>query len=88
MKHTISALLTIASLVLATGAFAQTSHWDVDPVHSVVSFSVRHMMVSNVRGEFTKFTGALEGTGSDVTTAKINVTIDAASVTLKNVLNP
>jgi hypothetical protein len=31
MKHTISALLTIASLVLATGAFAQTSHWDVDP---------------------------------------------------------
>jgi polyisoprenoid-binding protein YceI len=83
MKHTISALLTIASLVLATGAFAQTSHWDVDPVHSVVSFSVRHMMVSNVRGEFTKFTGALEGTGSDVTTAKINVTIDAASVSTR-----
>ena len=83
MKHTISALLTIASLVLATGAFAQTSHWDVDPVHSVVSFSVRHMMVSTVRGNFTEFTGALEGTGSDVTTAKINVTIDAASVSTR-----
>ena len=80
MKHRISALLTVAGLALATGALAQTSHWDVDPVHSVVSFSVRHMMVSNVRGEFTKFSGALEGTAGDVTTAKLNVTIDAASV--------
>lgn len=83
MKHGISALLAIASMVLATGALAQTSHWDIDPAHSVVGFSVRHMMVSNVRGEFTKLSGALEGIGSDVATAKINVTIDAASVSTR-----
>ena len=80
MRHRNLAILTIASLTLATGAFAQTSHWDIDPAHSVVGFSVRHMMVSNVRGEFTKLTGSLEGTGNDVTTAKISVTIDATSV--------
>lgn len=80
MRHRNLAVLTIASLTLATGAFAQTSHWDIDPAHSVVGFSVRHMMVSNVRGEFTKLTGSLEGKGTDVTTAKISVTIDATSV--------
>lgn len=83
MKHRNLAILTIASLTLATGAFAQTSHWDIDPAHSVVEFSVRHMMVSNVRGEFTKLTGSLEGKGNDVTTAKISVTIDATSVSTR-----
>jgi len=82
MKHR-TTLLAIASLAFATGAFAQTSHWDIDPVHSVVSFSVRHMMMSNVRGEFTRLSGALEGIGGDVTTAKINVTIDPASVSTR-----
>ncbi len=80
MRHRNLAILTIASLTLATGAFAQTSHWEIDPAHSVAGFSVRHMMISNVRGEFTKLTGSLEGTGTDVTTAKISVTIEAASV--------
>ena len=80
MKRRTSASLAIASLALATGALAQTGHWDIDPVHSNVSFSVRHMMISNVRGVFTKLKGALEGDPADVTTAKISVTIEATSI--------
>ena len=80
MKHRNLAILTIAGLTLATGALAQTSHWEIDPAHSVAAFSVRHMMVSNVRGEFAKLSGSIEGQASDVTTARISVTIDAASI--------
>lgn len=32
--------------------------WDIDPVHSEIGFSVRHMMVSKVRGRFTGFAGS------------------------------
>jgi polyisoprenoid-binding protein YceI len=80
MKHRIAAALAIATLASASGALAQTSRWEVDPVHSNVAFSVRHMMISNVRGVFTKFSGVLEGNSADVGTAKINVTIDATSI--------
>ncbi len=80
MRTRIFAVVGAASLALAGAASAQTSRWEIDPTHSVVGFSVKHMMVSNVRGEFTKYAGTLEGTGNDVTTARVNVTIDAASV--------
>ncbi len=80
MRNRIVAIIGTASLALATGAWAQTSKWEIDPTHSVVAFSVKHMMVSNVRGEFTKYSGTLVGNGNDVTTAKLNVTIDPTSI--------
>ncbi len=43
---------------LAPGLIAGT--WEIDPVHSEVSFTVRHLMVSKVRGVFATFSGALE----------------------------
>ena len=39
--------------------------WDIDPIHSDVSFSVRHMMVSKVRGRFSKFEGTIR-TGDEL----------------------
>ncbi len=80
MNHRIVAAIATATLASAAGAIAQTSRWEIDPVHSNIAFSVRHMMISNVRGVFTKFTGVLEGNPADVSTAKVNVTIDAASI--------
>lgn len=49
--------LVFAASLLALGAQAQDQKtvWSLDPAHSSVGFSVRHMMVSNVRGEFTQF---------------------------------
>jgi polyisoprenoid-binding protein YceI len=53
--------------------------WTIDPVHSEVGFSVRHMMVSKVRGKFTKFGGELV-TGDDVLASSVTAEIDLASI--------
>lgn len=57
--------------------------WDIDPVHSEVSFTVRHMMVSKVRGRFTGFTGEIT-TGGDVTTSSVRGEVDATSIDTGN----
>jgi polyisoprenoid-binding protein YceI len=53
--------------------------WTIDPVHSEVGFSVRHMMVSKVRGKFTKFGGELV-TADDVLASSVAADIDLASI--------
>ena len=57
----LSALVTIAAALLAgsTAASAQSAVWTIDPGHSAAQFSVRHMVVSNVRGEFDGPTGTV-----------------------------
>ena len=57
--------------------------WDIDPVHSDVSFSVRHMMVSKVRGRFGSFSGEIT-TAEDVTKSSVTATIDATSIDTNN----
>lgn len=57
--------------------------WDIDPVHSDISFSVRHMMVSKVRGRFATFTGEIT-TGADITASTVTATIDATSIDTNN----
>lgn len=79
MNRKVTLIATVA-LALAAGAFAQTARWEIDPAHSNVSFTVRHLMVSNVRGEFTKLAGGIDVVGTDPTTAKVAVTIEATSV--------
>jgi polyisoprenoid-binding protein YceI len=58
--------------------------WTVDPVHSHVGFSVRHMMVTTVRGSFTSFRGTLDIDPEDFTRSKITGEIDVTSVDTKN----
>jgi len=53
--------------------------WAIDPVHSEVGFSVRHMMVSKVRGKFAKFGGELV-TADDVLASSVTAEIDLASI--------
>jgi len=69
-------LLLAASLPSA----AQVSTWQIDPAHSAAQFSVRHMMISTVRGDFQKMTGTLQLDEKDVTKSTIEVTIDASTV--------
>ncbi len=71
-------------LLIAAVAVAQQETWEIDPAHSSVQFSVRHMMVSNVRGEFAKFTGKIYLDGKDITKARVEVTIDANSISTHN----
>jgi polyisoprenoid-binding protein YceI len=53
--------------------------WSIDPIHSEVGFSVRHMMVSKVRGKFTKFSGEIV-TGEDLLGSSVTAEIDLASI--------
>lgn len=54
--------------------------WKVDASHTNVGFSVKHMMVSKVRGRFTGVEGAIDGNPEDLTDAKISFKIDAATI--------
>jgi polyisoprenoid-binding protein YceI len=53
--------------------------WDIDPVHTEVGFSVRHLMVSKVRGRFTKFEGELV-TAANPLESSVTATIDLDSI--------
>jgi polyisoprenoid-binding protein YceI len=68
-----SASLAAASTVIPAGT------WVVDPAHSRVGFSVRHLGISNVRGEFREFEGTLE-IGDDLSTARAFGSVRVASV--------
>ena len=57
--------------------------WDIDPVHSEISFSVRHMMVSKVRGRIARFGGTVM-TADDFTGSSVTATLDAASIDTNN----
>ncbi len=69
-------------IVVALGlpALARAATWTLDPAHTSVQFSVRHLMVSTVRGAFGKVTGTVQVDEKDLTRSKIQATIDAASI--------
>jgi polyisoprenoid-binding protein YceI len=56
-----------------------TGTWDLDPSHSEIGFSVRHLMVSKVRGRFTKFEGQVV-TADNPLESRVDVTIDVDSI--------
>jgi polyisoprenoid-binding protein YceI len=63
---------------------AVTTTWNIDPVHSVAEFKVKHMMISNVKGQFTGVTGVLSLDEVDVTNSQVEATLDAASVNTRD----
>jgi polyisoprenoid-binding protein YceI len=54
--------------------------WNIDSAHSEVGFAVRHMMISTVRGKFTKFEGDVALDPAKLEEAKVTARIDAASI--------
>lgn len=54
--------------------------WTLDPAHSEILFKVKHMMITNVKGEFRKFTAELNSDGKDFIADSIKVNIDASSI--------
>jgi polyisoprenoid-binding protein YceI len=69
--------MTASTAVQIPGYVAGT--WDIDAAHSTVGFSVRHMMVSKVRGYFRTFSGVLV-TAEDPTASTVEATIDMDSI--------
>lgn len=78
MKRIISVFITLITAALPAVSLAST--WAIDSDHSNVGFKVRHLMVSNVKGSFDKFSGAVEINDKDVTKSKVEVSIDTNSI--------
>ena len=70
--------LIIALFISSTGAFAQT--WNVDKSHSNLSFTVTHMLLSEVDGKFKNFDLTMTSSKPDFTDAQINLTADVNSI--------
>jgi polyisoprenoid-binding protein YceI len=77
-------LLALAIVVCPAAASAQNATWTIDSGHSAASFSVRHMVVANVRGEFAGPVGTVTFDPKNLSTLQIDATIDARTINTRN----
>ncbi len=56
------------------------ARWIIDPDHSVAAFTVRHMMISNVHGQFNRLSGTIHFDPSNVTVSSVEAAIDVSGV--------
>jgi polyisoprenoid-binding protein YceI len=72
--------LVAVALAAAPLAIAVAGEWQIDPVHTTAQFSVTHMMVSTVRGQFVGVTGTVNLDDQDPTRSTVEITIDAGTI--------
>jgi polyisoprenoid-binding protein YceI len=72
--------LGIAGIAACQPSFALDGEWKIDPAHSDARFSVKHMMVSNVSGDFGKITGKAKYDGVHLDKATVEATIPVADI--------
>jgi polyisoprenoid-binding protein YceI len=76
MKRILALLLALAPAL----GLAETTAWNLDPAHAQATFSIRHLVISTVRGEFAKLSATTQLDDKDVTKSSVEATIDVASV--------
>ena len=80
-------LLTIMAIAIAALTFQTASaadNYEIDSSHSSVEFSVKHMMVSNVKGTFDTFSGTLLFDPDNIENSSVDISIDVTSVNTRN----
>ncbi|MBS2030556.1 MAG: polyisoprenoid-binding protein [Deltaproteobacteria bacterium] len=77
-------MMLAMSLLVGAPALAHASSYEIDPVHTTTGFSVKHMMVATVHGRFEKVSGTVSIDDANPANDKINVDIDATSITTDN----
>ncbi len=60
------------------------AQWIIDDSHSLIQFTVRHMMISKVRGRFDRFSGTIMADEQNPANSSVNVQIDAASINTRD----
>lgn len=63
---------------------ANQTKWVIDPTHSEILFKVKHLMITNVKGEFRKFDASITANGDDFNAAKVVATVNTSSVFTNN----
>ena len=76
--------IILIALLLGLPVLSQGSVWDLDVDHTNVMFKVKHLMITNVNGKFTSFNGTLTTEGDDISTGKLEVTIEVPSINTAN----
>ena len=79
MRQKVQALIMFVALLTSSVVFAADTY-TIDPNHTSFGFTVKHMMISNVPGEFDKFDGQVIYSPTDLANSKANVTIDVSSI--------
>lgn len=80
MFKRVFAVFAVVVVLLAVGLPVKADIWDFDKAHSHVGFSVRHMVISNVQGEFGDYTGKVNFDGKNVETGTAEFTIQVGSI--------
>ena len=77
-------IIIAATLILTVSlTFAQTT-WDFDKSHSKIGFSVTHLVITDVEGNFKEFEGSITTSGDDFENAKIEFSANVASINTEN----
>lgn len=61
-----------------------TTKWSLDPTHSELTFKIKHLMITNVKGEFQRFNATIESDGDDFSNAKVSAVIETDSIYTNN----
>ncbi|MBF0458449.1 MAG: YceI family protein [Nitrospirae bacterium] len=72
--------LFIMAVVFLIPSIVSAANWEIDPEHTNIGFSVRHMMVSNVKGLFDHFKGTAVIDGADMSKSTFSATIETSSI--------
>jgi len=80
MKRTIA----LIGAVLALAATASADVWNFDKPHTSVGFTVRHLVITKIHGQFKDFDGKIEFDGKNVETGSVDVTIQMGSIDTEN----
>jgi len=78
-RQSLQALAVFVSLMASSVVFAADTY-TIDPAHTSFDFTVQHMMISNVPGDFDKFDGQFIYDPKDLASSSANITIDVSSI--------
>lgn len=77
-------LLAVMAGVTAGSRYPAAERYELDPSHTYIGFTAKHMLVTNVRGKFNRFSGHILLDAQDVTKSSADVTIEVASIDTDN----
>jgi polyisoprenoid-binding protein YceI len=77
-------LFLLATVLLASTTLFSQTKWNVDVVHSSVKFTVEHLVISEVEGQFKTFTGSMISTKPDFTGSTVDFSVDVNSISTDN----
>jgi len=79
MKHARN-IMMVAAILFIAGAATGAEKYQIDRTHSSITFSVKHLVITNVKGAFNDFSGSISYDADDITKSTVNVTIKVESI--------